>query len=98
MLSGPNSTTRTVNESDQSEGDRLCVLNEKFTAELKCETSNNDSQKADAENPSGAEDDYPTGVRLGAIVLALILSIFLVSLDLTIVSTAIPRITTEFNS
>ena len=36
---------------------------------------------------------YPTGLRMASIVVALVLSIFLVSLDLTIVGTAIPAIT-----
>lgn len=43
------------------------------------------------------QDEYPTGVRLIFIILALVLGIFLVSLDLTIVATAIPRITSEFH-
>jgi Major Facilitator Superfamily len=42
--------------------------------------------------------DFPHGVRLGMIIVALILSIFLVALDLTIVATAIPRITDQFHS
>ena len=42
--------------------------------------------------------DFPTKSKLAFIVLALVLSIFLVSLDMTIVATAIPRITDEFNS
>jgi MFS family permease len=41
---------------------------------------------------------YPSGFRLFGTVLALILAIFLVALDMTIVATAIPRITDEFNS
>ncbi|KAI4211844.1 MAG: hypothetical protein LQ351_005335 [Letrouitia transgressa] len=41
---------------------------------------------------------YPSGLRLAGILLALILSVFLVSLDLTIIATAIPRITDEFHS
>jgi MFS transporter, DHA2 family, glioxin efflux transporter len=45
-----------------------------------------------------ATSDYPAGFRLGMIVVALILSIFLVALDMTIVATAIPRITDEFHS
>lgn len=45
-----------------------------------------------------ATSDYPTGLRLTMIVVALVLSIFLVSLDMTIVATAIPRITDEFHS
>lgn len=41
--------------------------------------------------------EYPTGARLLFIVIALILSVFLVSLDMTIVATAIPKITDEFH-
>ncbi|KAI1416786.1 putative gliotoxin efflux pump [Hypoxylon sp. FL1857] len=44
------------------------------------------------------EDEYPSGLRLAAIVAALILSIFLASLDTTIITTAIPSITNEFHS
>ncbi|KAI0199361.1 putative gliotoxin efflux pump [Astrocystis sublimbata] len=44
------------------------------------------------------EDEYPGGLRLTAIVVALVLSIFLASLDTTIITTAIPSITDEFHS
>ena len=43
-------------------------------------------------------DQLPHSFKLLAIVVALSLSIFLVSLDMTIVSTAIPKITDEFHS
>jgi MFS transporter, DHA2 family, glioxin efflux transporter len=43
-----------------------------------------------------APEEYPTGFRLAMIVVALVLGIFLVALDLTIVATAIPKITDEF--
>ena len=49
-----------------------------------------------ASTASGAE--YPKAGRLFFILLALALSIFLVSLDMTIIATAIPRITDEFHS
>jgi hypothetical protein len=39
------------------------------------------------------ETVYPTGFRVAAIVVALALGIFLVALDMTIVATAIPKIT-----
>ena len=42
--------------------------------------------------------DYPSALPLAMIVVALVLSIFLVALDTTIVSTAIPKITDEFQS
>ncbi|KAK2625827.1 hypothetical protein QTJ16_005139 [Diplocarpon rosae] len=42
------------------------------------------------------EGEYPDGLRMTFIVVALLLSIFLVALDMTIVATAIPKITDEF--
>ena len=45
-----------------------------------------------------ATADYPHALKLAFIVVALVLSIFLVALDMTIVATAIPRITDEFHS
>ncbi|KAL6713737.1 hypothetical protein ACLMJK_008229 [Lecanora helva] len=42
--------------------------------------------------------DYPKSFKLAFIVVALVLSIFLVALDMTIVATAIPKITDEFHS
>ncbi|KAK8102080.1 hypothetical protein PG984_015226 [Apiospora sp. TS-2023a] len=44
------------------------------------------------------DHEYPGGLRLAAIVVALVLSIFLASLDTTIITTAIPSITNDFHS
>src|SRR5437773_9931929 len=43
-------------------------------------------------------DQYPHGVTLASIIIALCLSVFLIALDQTIISTAIPRITDHFES
>ncbi|KAI1375602.1 major facilitator superfamily domain-containing protein [Hypoxylon crocopeplum] len=43
------------------------------------------------------ENEYPSGTTLGIIIAALVLSVFLSALDITIVATAIPRITDEFH-
>ena len=54
---------------------------------------------ADMETLSKIEtSDYPHAFKLTFILIALVLSIFLVALDMTIVATAIPRITDEFHS
>ncbi|KAJ7165596.1 major facilitator superfamily transporter [Mycena crocata] len=42
--------------------------------------------------------EYPQGVKLFLITIALCLSVFLVALDNTIIATAIPKITDEFQS
>ncbi|KAL2269654.1 hypothetical protein VTJ83DRAFT_1838 [Remersonia thermophila] len=44
------------------------------------------------------DGDYPKGWVFTFIIVALVLSVFLVSLDMTIVATAIPKITDEFQS
>lgn len=41
---------------------------------------------------------YPTGVKLYLITLALCLSVFLMAIDNSIIATAVPQITDEFNS
>jgi Co/Zn/Cd efflux system component len=49
--------------------------------------------------PDNAEKDaYPTGLKLIVIISALLLAVFLVALDQTIVATAIPKITDRFHS
>jgi fucose permease len=42
-------------------------------------------------------EEYPTGRRLIPVVVALVCSVFLVALDMTIIGTAIPKITDEFD-
>ncbi|KAM0140254.1 hypothetical protein ACHAO1_002485 [Botrytis cinerea] len=44
------------------------------------------------------EPQYPEGLKLVTIILALCLAVFLVALDQTIISTAIPKITDHFKS
>ncbi|KAH6949721.1 major facilitator superfamily domain-containing protein [Ilyonectria sp. MPI-CAGE-AT-0026] len=61
---------------------------------------NNPAREKPATEGDGGDGDgheYPTGAHLGFIVVALVLSVFLVILDTTIVATAIPRITDEFH-
>lgn len=51
-------------------------------------------EKAAKEN----EIEYPHGLKLALIIIALCCAVFLVALDQTIISTAIPKITDEFSS
>jgi hypothetical protein len=52
----------------------------------------------DAAPNEPSDGDYPRGAKLIIILSALCLAVFLVALDNTIVSTAIPAITDEFKS
>ena len=54
--------------------------------------------KEDAEQLAPPSRKYLVGFKLYAVFSALLLSMFLVALDMTIVATAIPRITQDFHS
>ncbi|KAJ5551451.1 Major facilitator superfamily domain general substrate transporter [Penicillium sp. DV-2018c] len=47
---------------------------------------------------SEGTSNLPTGARLQAIVVSILLSMFLVALDRTIIATAVPKISTQFNA
>ncbi|KAK4032620.1 putative efflux pump gsfJ [Parachaetomium inaequale] len=61
-----------------------------------------DDMAAPAAADDAAQDDsviqYPTGVKQGLIVLGVLLGTFPVSLDFTIVATAVPKITDAFHN
>ena len=68
----------------------------KLTSRAKSEDK--EAPNVDSNSKSTAEDDYPHGARLFLTAISLGLTIFLVALDGTIVSTAIPAIAGEFHS
>ncbi|KAH7196249.1 major facilitator superfamily domain-containing protein [Fusarium oxysporum f. sp. albedinis] len=67
--------------------------------DIEANANNPAREKADFEGHGGDGDghEYPSGAHLGFIIVALVLSVFLVILDTTIVATAIPKITDEFH-
>lgn len=66
--------------------------------ETKPEANSSDNDGSTAKEEQEDESQYPSGIRLGLVILALCLAVFLLSLDNSIISTAIPKITDEFNS
>ncbi|KAJ6086429.1 hypothetical protein N7467_005343 [Penicillium canescens] len=56
-----------------------------------------DRDVANHDAKARAADEYPHGARLAAVVFSLMLGMFLVALDNTILGTAIPKITDEFH-
>ncbi|KAL2834781.1 MFS general substrate transporter [Aspergillus pseudoustus] len=61
-------------------------------------TSEIPEKREDRESDLEDESQFPHGLKLLIIVAALGMSIFLVALDMTIVATAIPKITDQFHS
>ncbi|KAF2173022.1 hypothetical protein M409DRAFT_62654 [Zasmidium cellare ATCC 36951] len=57
-----------------------------------------EAQTADQTSPQDSDDGYPQGLILALIFLSLVLTTFLVALDATIIATAIPTITAQFQS
>ncbi|OGM43338.1 hypothetical protein ABOM_008732 [Aspergillus bombycis] len=49
-------------------------------------------------DPIQPQPEYPSGLVLGVTILALCISVFCVALDMTIISTAIPKITDQFHA
>ncbi|KAJ5861165.1 major facilitator superfamily transporter protein [Penicillium soppii] len=66
--------------------------------EAKNNALDSSSSGHESDSVEKVEDDYPKGLRLFFIVIALVISMFLLSLDMTIIATAIPRITDQFHS
>ncbi|KAL9623094.1 MAG: hypothetical protein Q9160_002608 [Pyrenula sp. 1 TL-2023] len=70
---------------------------ESVRGERKLETTALEEAK-ELDRPQDDDIEYPTGLKLAIITIALCLSVFLVALDNTIIATAIPRITDEFKA
>ncbi|KAH7177126.1 major facilitator superfamily domain-containing protein [Dactylonectria macrodidyma] len=75
-------------------GDNLSI-NVDSEAQINHPARENSATEGDGGDGDGHE--YPTGAHLGFIIVALVLGVFLVILDTTIVATAIPKITDEFH-
>lgn len=63
-------------------------------------TSMEKEPQADSAPPKSAEDEeaWLTGLTLLSVLVSIVLVVFLLMLDTSIVATAIPRITTRFHS
>jgi len=59
---------------------------------------NNDVSSADPQKPDEPSSEYLTGAPLHLLVLGLILAVITMSLDISIIATALPRITDTFNT
>ncbi|KAK3377019.1 putative efflux pump antibiotic resistance protein [Lasiosphaeria ovina] len=87
----------TANNSDFETGDSKPIRDEKLTGAAGTETDPVADEKAAATADAAASDEYPHGFRLVVLVAAVMITVFLTSLDQTIVGTAIPKITDEFH-
>ncbi|KAK9794128.1 putative Efflux pump antibiotic resistance protein [Seiridium cardinale] len=70
-------------------------LNHTPESESALPTKGENGQANGAEQPS--PEDYPGGLRMALLLGAVIFCVFVMSLDMTIVGTAVPKITDEFH-
>lgn len=103
--SGPSkasSITETTLEGTKKDDMESATRQQQTTAEpdfaRKDEVVAAEKEAPAVEDPEDKDMEYPHGVKLWVILGALCLSVFLVALDQTIISTAIPKITDKFNS
>ncbi|KAF7718692.1 MFS-type toxin efflux pump [Penicillium ucsense] len=66
------------------------LLNEQTRPSIESKEAATDSPEDDAQ--------YPTGMKLTVIVTSIIMAMFLVALDRTIIATAVPQIANQFNA
>ncbi|EGX95655.1 efflux pump antibiotic resistance protein, putative [Cordyceps militaris CM01] len=87
----------TMAEPEQFAGDGGEALPEHRQATADSKHSLSDEEKGISEPKAQNKDDYPQGLTLFFLTLALGLGMFMMALDNTIVATAIPKITDEFH-
>lgn len=67
------------------------------SSENTAEISSSD-KKDDLTQTTSQQEEYITGFKLASVIVSVTLVAFLIMLDTSIIATAIPRITTDFNS
>lgn len=92
-----NSTTSHTNdiERDAEPLEKVATAFPHATSRVASATASATLQRVET-RPDGSE--YPTGLKLTLITIALCLGVFLMALDNSIIATAIPHITDQFNS
>lgn len=89
------STTNPTPAKERSTDSSLHSMSKEHVAD---EKQDHDEQQDDLALHPVESSMYPSMAKLMPILLAIVLAIFLVALDMTIVATAIPHITDEFHS
>lgn len=95
-----NIVTTSTSSSDREKIDKTEACDSFSQKEPVLSMTPKDSTPAATERPvvMSSEPQYPEGLKIVSIILALCLAVFLVALDQTIISTAIPKITDHFKS
>ncbi|MCJ1387089.1 MFS sugar transporter [Xylographa soralifera] len=104
MMSKKFSRHASINSNISSAGDKEMEATSDREEEIQVPTTGEKEievatiEEAEALDKLTDEIEYPGGLKLIIVVVALCLAVFLVALDNTIIATAIPRITDRFHS
>ncbi|KAI1151722.1 MFS general substrate transporter [Nemania diffusa] len=93
---GSSSSQSSIMEEHAGTSEQVVEKSESLAKVQTARTQNGDALHQIQTREDGSE--YPTGLKLGLISLALCLSVFLIALDNSIIATAIPAITDAFHS
>jgi hypothetical protein len=93
------STTDETNPSGEKTATTTAAGDDHETSSLtRVETREERLRRIATEDLNTEHPNYPHGIKLAIILFALCCAVFLVALDQTIISTAIPKITDDFKS
>lgn len=87
----------TTSSTSEMETTTVPITTEKERASLD-EARRNELNRITTEDINAERINYPTGIKLVLIMASLMMAVFLVALDQTIIATAIPKITDDFGS
>ncbi|KAJ5951537.1 uncharacterized protein N7479_009950 [Penicillium vulpinum] len=82
----------------KSAGDQAEESKRPVQVEVSQETKSEENPLSSQKSSASDEPEYPGSAQVALIMICILCAIFIMSLDRTIISTAIPHITDEFNS
>ncbi|OAA46137.1 Major facilitator superfamily domain, general substrate transporter [Metarhizium rileyi] len=95
-LGVPKDSDRTISSASTIAGDQVSNKAAYLSGAESEKQEKHEDVSSNAATDVADDIEYPSGLKMLFIVVALVMSIFLLSLDMTIVATAIPKITDEF--
>ncbi|CAI7596834.1 unnamed protein product [Penicillium discolor] len=87
-----------MDEQNESAGDQAEESKGPAQVEVPLESKSEENRLSSQKSVALAEPEYPGPAQVALIMTCILCAIFIMSLDRTIISTAIPQITNEFNS
>ncbi|CCF36004.1 MFS transporter [Colletotrichum higginsianum] len=98
LNNAPLSSLGSSETSSVTEGMAVAVDEKSGRVLISSQEAKEANEAGDPDDADDADVEYPQGLRLVLIIFGLAMAVFLVFLDMTLIATAIPAITNQFNS